>query len=1029
MPTDTSEKGLESLIVASLVDEAGYVQGDSQDYDPEHAVDLPKLLQFLASTQPDAYEKLGIDQDGPKRDQFLHRLQGEITKRGVVDVLRNGLKHGPISVNLFYGTPTPGNAEAAKLFKANIFGITRQLHYSQTKTALSLDMAVFINGLPIATFELKNNLTKQTVHDAVHQYNRDRDPKELLFQFKRCVAHFAVDDKEVRFCTRLQGKNSWFLPFNKGHKDGAGNPPNPQGIATDYLWKEVLSKQGLTDILENYAQVVEEKDEKTKKKKYKQIFPRYHQLAVVRLLLADARNNDVGKRYLIQHSAGSGKSNSIAWLAHQLVGLERDGEVLFDSIIVVTDRRVLDKQIRDTIKQFAQVAATVGHAEHSGDLRKFLKDGKKIIVSTVQKFPLILTEIGNELQDKKFAIIIDEAHSSQGGKTTSAMNVVLGKSNKEATDEDKIDTGDAVTYGHGETSAELNIHQDDGVSQDGEDNEEETTEDKINKAMESRKMLTNASYFAFTATPKNKTLEIFGEASSQPGGMVKYSPFHGYTMKQAIQEVFILDVLQHYTPVQSYYRLVQTVEDDPVFDSKKAHKKLRRYVESHQHAIREKTEIMVDHFHTHVIGHHKIGGRARAMVITKGVKQAIQYFHAFSDYLRERKSPYRPIVAFSGEREHDGKRFTEAKLNGFPSNKITEQVRQDPYRFLIVADKYQTGYDEPLLHTMYVDKPLSGIRAVQTLSRLNRAHPKKHDTFVLDFYNDSDMIQKSFEPYYRTTILSDKTDPNKLHNLQSTLDSHQVYSEQQISNLVELYLNGAARDQLDPILDTCVNTYKTDLKEDDQVDFKGKAKTFVRIYGFLAAVLPYSYAEWEKLYTFLNFLIPKLPAPKEDDLSRGILETIDMDSYRAEIQASQKIGLPDQDGEIDPVPIGGGGGGEETEMDILSSIIKAFNDQFGNISWQDADKIRKVITEEIPAKVAADPAYQNAIKNNDKKTAQIEHDAALQKVMNALLSDHTELFKQFSDNPSFKKWLGNAIFELTYQQQIKQSAMKSDNIL
>lgn len=981
-PTDTSEKGLESIIVASLVDEAGYFQGDPQDFDREHAVDLAKLLQFLSATQPDTYEALGIDEEGPRRTQFLHRLQGEIAKRGVVDVLRKGIKHQiPQTIELFYGTPTPGNVKAAERFAANIFSVTRQLRYSRVETALALDMAVFINGLPIATFELKNKLTKQTVLDAVQQYQRDRDPKELLFQFGRCAVHFAVDDHEVRFCTHLKGKGSWFLPFNHGYNDGAGNPPNPAGLATDYLWKESLSKAGLTDILENYAQVVEEKDEKTGKKRYKQIFPRYHQLKVVRMLLANAAESGVGRCYLIQHSAGSGKSNSIAWLAHQLVGLEHESKALFDSVIVVTDRRVLDKQIRDTIKQFAQVSATVGHAEHSGDLRKFLKAGKKIIITTVQKFPFILDEIGDEHRKSKFAIIIDEAHSSQGGKTTAAMNM-------------------AVAEKPGEYKAEW---------------DELDTEDKINKIMEGRKMVTNASYFAFTATPKNKTLEIFGEPDPQPDGTVKHHPFHSYTMKQAIQEGFILDVLKNYTPVESYYRLAKTVEDDPLFDAKKAQKKLRRYVESHEHAIREKAEIMVDHFHAQVIGHRKIGGQARAMVITNGIVRAIQYFHAFKDYLKERKSPYEPIVAFSGEHEYGGKKVTEATLNGFPSSQIPDKVQQDPYRFLIVADKFQTGYDEPLLHTMYVDKALSSIKAVQTLSRLNRAHPQKHDTFVLDFYNDSETIQKSFEPYYRTTILSDETDPNKLHDLKSDLDGYQVYSQAQIDDLVGLYLNGADRDKLDPILDACVATYNADLDEDGQVDFKGKAKAFVRTYGFLASILPYSNADWEKLSIFLNFLIPKLPAPKEEDLSRGILEAIDMDSYRVEVKTSLKIGLPDQDAEIGPVPTSGGGRKPEPELDQLSNIIKAFNDQFGNIEWKDGDKIRQVIAEEIPAKVAADAAYQNAMKNNDKKTARIEHDAALQRVMIELLADHTELFKQFSDNPSFKKWLGDTIFGVTYQ--------------
>lgn len=984
-PTDTSEKGLEAIIVASLVEKAGYVQGDSKDYDREHAVDLAKLLQFLSATQPDTLETLGIGQEGPRRSQFLHRLQGEIARRGVVDVLRSGIKHGPATVELFYSTPTPGNTKAAERFAANIFSVTRQLRYSRVETSFALDLAVFINGLPIATFELKNKLTKQTVADAVQQYKRDRDPKELLFQFGRCAVHFAVDDHEVRMCTHLKGKHSWFLPFNKGYNDGAGNPPNLAGLATDYLWKEILTKKGLTDILENYVQVVEEKDEKTGKKKVKQIFPRYHQLKVVRILLENAQETGIGKRYLIQHSAGSGKSNSIAWLAHQLVGLEHNRRALFDSVIVVTDRRVLDRQIRDTIRRFAQVSATVGHAENAGDLRRFLKAGKKIIITTVQKFPFILDEIGNEHRKSKFAIIIDEAHSSQGGKTTTAMNRVL---------EETAPYGDEI----------------------------DSIEDKINAIMEGRKMVTNASYFAFTATPKNKTLEIFGEPDPQPDGTVKHHPFHGYTMKQAIQEGFILDVLKNYTPVESYYRLAKTVEDDPFFDAGKAQKKLRRYVEAHEHAIGEKAEIMADHFHAQVIGHRKIGGQARAMVITNGIKQAIQYFHAFRDYLKERKSPYAPIVAFSGEHEYGGKKITEAALNGFSSSQIPDKIQQDPYRFLIVADKFQTGYDEPLLHTLYVDKALSGIKAVQALSRLNRAHPQKHDTFVLDFYNDSEIIQESFAPYYRTTILSEETDPNKLHDLKSDLDGCQVYSQAQIDDLVRRYLSGADRDKLDPILDACVATYNEDLDEAGQVDFKGKAKAFVRTYGFLASILPYSNADWEKLSIFLNFLIPKLPAPKEEDLSRGILEAIDMDSYRAEVKSSLKMGLADQDAEIDPVPASGGGRKPESDLEQLSSIIKAFNDQFGNIEWKDADKIRKVIAEEIPAKVSMDTAYQNAMKNNDKKTARIEHDAALQRVMIDLLADHTELFKQFSDNPSFKKWLGDTIFGATYQQQADQSA-------
>jgi len=593
----------------------------------------------------------------------------------------------------------------------------------------------------------------------------------------------------------------------------------------------------------------------------------------------------------------------------------------------------------------------------------------------VQKFPFILDEIGDDQRGRRFAIIIDEAHSSQGGKTSAAMSRALAK--------------------------------------DGAEVEDETPEDAINRLIESRKLLPNASYFAFTATPKNKTLEIFGEARSE-GGVVKHRPFHSYTMKQAIQEGFILDVLRSYTPVSSYYKLVKKVEDDPEFDVKRATKKLRRYVESHDHAIRLKAEIIVDHFHEQVLAHNKIGGQARAMVVTSGIERAISYYFAMREYLAERKSPYEAVVAFSGEHDYRGQQVSEASLNGFPSNKIADRIREDPYRFLVCADKFQTGYDEPLLHTMYVDKVLSGIKAVQTLSRLNRAHPQKHDVFVLDFQNDTDAIQEAFADYYRTTILGEETDPDKLHDLKARLDAYQVYSPSQIGDLVGLYLGGADRDTLDPILDACVATYNESLDEDGQVDFKGSAKGFIRTYDFLASILPYANAEWEKLSLFLNFLVPKLPAPIEEDLSRGILESIDMDSYRVEKRTAIAIALADEDAEIGSVPTEGGRPRPEPELDRLSNIIKTFNDQFGNVPWTDADRVNTLITVEIPARVAADTAYQNAQRNSDKQNARIEHDKALARVMTAVLKDDTELFKQFSDNDSFRRWLTDTVFDLTY---------------
>lgn len=984
--TNVKEEGLESLIFNSMT-AFGWVGGKSGDYDREYAVDIEQLATFVETTQEDVAAGLELRVDGPIRRKFLAQLQGEITRRGTIDVLRKGISHGKYQVDLFYGSASPENPKAVARHAANRFSITRQLHYSREETKRALDLGLFINGLPVATFELKNSLTKQTAEDAEEQYKRDRDPRETLFLFGRCVVHFAMDDQEVRMCTALKGSkgmalDSWFLPFNQGWNQGAGNPPNPYGIKTDYLWRRILTPGGLTEILENYAQIVEEKNEKTGKKKRVQIFPRYHQLDVVRKLLADAAWFGAGKRYLIQHSAGSGKSNSIAWLAHQLIGLRKDGMEVFDSIVVVTDRRILDKQIRDTIKGFAQVSSIIG-AVKEGDgqsktqqLSNFLKQSKKIIISTVQTFPFVLDQIGEEHRGKKFAIIIDEAHSSQGGRTAAAMSMALSE---------------AVAG-----------------------QEEETLEDKINRIIESRKLLPNASYFAFTATPKNKTLQIFG-IPYQVGDEVKHRPFHSYTMKQAIQEGFIIDVLKNYTPVNSYYRLAKTIEGDPEYDVKKARKKLRRYVESHDKAIRDKAEIMVDHFLEQVIGQNKIGGQARAMVVTGSIQRAIQYYFAFRDYMTEIKCPYKAIVAFSGEPEYQGEKVTEAKLNGFPSGDIADRIQEDPYRFLICADKFQTGYDEPLLHTMYVDKVLSSIKAVQTLSRLNRAHPKKHDVFVLDFQNDTETIEKAFADYYRTTILSKETDPNKLHALKADMDAYQVYSPEHVNSLVDLYLNGADRDRLDPILDACVAVYVNDLDEDAQVDFKGKAKAFTRTYDFLATILPYGVQDWEKLSIFLNFLVPKLPAPIEEDLAKGILEAIDMDSYRAEKKATMAITLPDANAEIEPVPTSGGGRKPEPELDKLSNILKSFNDQFGGL-FADPKRMEKRISDEIPTKVSADQAYQNAKQNSDRQNARIEHDKALKRVITALFTDDAQLFKQFQDNESFRHWLTDTVFGMTYER-------------
>lgn len=984
--TDKTEKGFETLIVNWLVDQNGYQQGTNEDYNKEYAIDETRLFRFLNDTQPKEMDKLGVNQSDQKKRQFLNRLSGEITRRGIIDVLRNGIKAYPADLILFYFTPTENNEQAKRLFDQNIFSVTRQLRYAIDASKLALDLCLFINGLPVITIELKNHFTGQTTADAVEQYKKDRNPRELLFSFKRCIVHFAVDDQTVQFCTKLCGKASWFLPFNKGYHDGAGNPPNPEGIMTDYLWKDILTKTKLSRIIENYAQVVVEENPETRKKSVKQIWPRYHQLDCVEKLLADVKQYGVGKRYLIQHSAGSGKSNSIAWLAHQLIGLERDGRPMIDSVIVVTDRRILDKQIRDIIKQFMQVKNTVVWARHSGDLKKAIQDGKRIIVTTVEKFPYISQEIGQEHINHTFAIIIDEAHSGQSGRNAANMNLALS-----------------------------------GLASDCElDNE-----DKINAMVEGRKLVKTASYFAFTATPKNKTEEVFGTPYEEDG-QIKHRPFHVYTMKQAIQEGFILDVLKNYVTIDSWYKIAKKVEGDPMFDKKRAQKKLRSFVEGNPDVIAKKAAMMVDHFHEQIIARKKLGGQSRAMVVTASIPRCIETYYAITQCLADRHSPYKAIIAFSGECSYHGQEppLTSAAMNGFPDAKIPQEFKKDPYRLLVVADMFQTGFDEPLLQTMYVDKPLSDIAAVQTLSRLNRAAPGKDEVYVLDFANKAETIEKAFSRFYRTTILSGETDPNKLYDLISLMEGYQVYDHSDVEKVVDLFLSGGERDRLDPLLDSCVVLYGQ-LETEDQIQFKSAAKAFVRTYGFLGSILPYGNAAWEKLSIFLNLLIPKLPSPQTDDLSEGILAAVDLDSYRNEAREAVAIRLEDEDAEIAPVPTGKVGHIVELEMDPLSHIISEFNDMFGNIQWNDADNVQRQLLQ-IPAMVSRDEKYRNAMKNSDEQEARTESERALQQVIFSIMADNMELFKQFQDNPSFKKWLTDMVFNLTYNKEGKSYEAPSD---
>lgn len=981
MAVNVKENGFETLIVNWLTQQNGYEQGTNADYNREFAVDETRLFRFLQDTQPQAVKELHILDSALEKQKFFQQLNKKLRTDGVIKLLRNGFKYKHKTLDLFYVRPSADNPKSAQLYAKNIFSVTRQLEYSRTNPRLALDLCLFLNGLPVVTMELKNQFTKQNVYDAVEQYKNDRSPSEPLFSFKRCIVHFAVDDNEVRMCTQLKGKKSWFLPFNKGNNDGAGNPPNPNGIKTDYLWKDILAKDELANIIENYVQVTAEKNEDTGETEYKQIFPRYHQLQLVKSLLADAKQDGVGGRYLIQHSAGSGKSNSIAWLAHQLVGLKDDNRNnIFDTVIVVTDRVNLDKQIKNTIKQFTQVFSTVGWAKSAGELKSLLDNGVKIVITIVHKFQFILEEISDVYKNNHFAILIDEAHSSQNGSLSAKMNIVL--SGNVSDDDDEL-------------------------------------EDKINDLIEGRKMVKNASYFAFTATPKNKTLEMFGKKEQLPDGTVNPCPHYVYTMKQAIEEGFIMDVLRFYTPVKSYYKLAKTIEDDPQFDKKKAQGLLRWYVESNSYAISEKAAIMVEHFHSEVIAKGKVGGKARAMIITNGIPRAVEYYKAICKLLAERKSPFKAIIAFSGTTNYNGKQVTEADINGFPSSKIEKTFRYDPYRILIAANKFQTGFDEPLLHTMYVDKGLSDIKAVQTLSRLNRCHPDKKDTFILDFVNDSDVIKNAFDRYYKTTILSGETDPNKLNDLIDTMESIQVFTQEDIDKTVENFLNGEDRTAIDPIIDKCVEIYKGLIVE-EQIEFKSSAKAYVRTYNFLAAILPYGSVEWEKLSIFLNLLVPKLPSPQGEDYTLGLLEDIDLESYRAEAQETMRIQLDNENGEVNPVPVSTDVGINVPEMDSLSNILKEFHDIFGGIEWTDEDKVKKQIAD-LPGIVSQNETYQNAMRYSDKENAREESDKATLAAILSTMSTGIELYKQINSNESLKRWVFNMVFNETYNPNLSDS--------
>lgn len=997
---DTSETGLEKIIVDWLRDKNGYEQATPHDYNKDFALVDTWVERFVVATQPDKVEQSMCFASPSERMKFFTRLANEITKRGVVDVLRKGYKFNGSTFDLYYPLPSDLNPSAKKAYGQNIFGVIRQVMYSKTNTN-EIDFVVFINGLPLATFELKNNYTGQTYENAIRQYQTDRNPKELLLQKKRCAVHFAVDDQQVWMCTALAGKDSWFLPFNRGVNGGAGNPVVENDTMTSYLWKDILTKPTLSNIIENFAQVIvsKEKDKKTGKirDKEKVIWPRYHQLDAVRTLVKQTQKCGVGKRFLIQHSAGSGKSNTITWLAYQLVVLLKNQQPFFDSVVVVTDRVNLDRQIRDNINAFQRLSNIVGWADKSETLRLMLQGGKKIIVSTINKFSFILDEIGSTLKDRRFAIIIDEAHSSQNGAMSA--NLATGLSGYAAPKAYVMPcVCEAGMVASGGPDVDVDI-----------ETEEEDTDDKINRILKGRKLAKNANYYAFTATPKNKTLEMFGEKITDADGNISFVPFHEYTMKQAIEEGFILDVLKYYTPYSSYYRILKTSADDPEYDKKKAQGKLRAYVEAQPETIEKKAEIIVEHFCSKVF--MKIGGKARAMLVTSSIERAIEFYKVITRMLEERNSPYRAIVAFT-DKMIDGQLVTEASLNGFPSAEIETKMEEEPYRILIVANKFQTGYDQPLLHTMYVDKQLSGVKAVQTLSRLNRCHPKKQDTFVLDFANDPEMIQKAFQDYYKTTVLVGESDVNKLNDLTETIEGFCFYTQDDVDRVVELKLTGNDDDRpaMDAVLDGVTERFKEELNEDEQIVCKSGIKNFNRCYPYFSSIMPFESAEWEKQYIFYSLLVKKLPKLKIDDFTEGLIDNIDFDKYRIVKEEERQIVLENENAEVAPVPVGHGTGKPVPEMEALSTIVKDFNELFGNIDWKNRDEVQRQINE-LPARIAGSVDFANAVKNGDSQVAQITFNDDMIAIVAAMLEEKTEFVQAYFGNKDFQNFVNARVYQ------------------
>ena len=952
-----------SNLVPEHVAPGGYRKHASADYDREHCLIADDVLNFLYATQPKEWDKFKKQHAEDAKLRLVQRLANEVRTRGTLDVLRKGIKVDGSKFQLAYFHPSSGlNETLQRLYEANIFSEIRQLYFSERDTK-SLDLALFLNGLPLFTVELKNPFTGQNVQHAIEQYRTKRDPREPLFAFGRCLAHFAVDPDSVYMTSHLEGAKTRFLPFNKGRNGGAGNPPSWKGFATAYLWERIWARDSVLNLVQQFVQEIEELDEKGKKTGKKNlIFPRYHQLDAVRRLLADAYDNGPGQHYLIEHSAGSGKSNSISWLAHQLSVLHNAQNTrIFDSIIVITDRRILDRQLQQTVQQFEQTLGVVQKIDvNSGQLRASLESGKTIIVTTLQKFPVIVKDIGT-LQGKHFAVIIDEAHSSQSGESTSSLKRVLTVGSLDDIDIEESNEGDDL-------------------------------EDRISEVVRSRGRLPNVSYFAFTATPKPKTLELFG-TRQQDGS---YEAFSLYTMRQAIEEHFILDVLENYTTYKTYWSLLKKVKSDPHYDRTKASLLLKSFVDIHEQTIEKKVAIMLEHFVGQVA--HRIDGKAKAMIVTRSRRQAIGYKHIVDRYLKEHGYPYKALVAFSGTISDGGIDYTEAHMNGFSETQTAETFKQDAYRILIVANKFQTGFDQPLLHTIYVDKKLGGVSAVQTLSRLNRIYPGKNETMVLDFANEAEEIQQAFAPYYEKTLLTTGTDPNLLYDIQTRLTTFHLYADDEIQRFVEVYFDPkGTQDKLYAILTPVVERYE-EVFDEEKADFKGLLTDYVRLYSFLSQIIPFVDTDLEKLYVFGRFLLRKLPVSWER-LPIEIQQNIDIESYRIKQTSKGKIQLQRGTQPLEPL------GPKEVfslgqdELEPLSQIIQQLNEHFGTDFTEDD----KLCIREIEQRLATNEALEASVRVNPLDNARLTFNHVVNDILQDMIDGHFKFYKQVNDDPEFEK--------------------------